>query len=119
MPVLSYVHHLCTTDQGQAYMHTLRWKDRPLPCPRCQSQAQDIGIVKVVVLHERQILAKQVIDMLPLLLGKDRLPDAQARVCRLAQVGAGSGRPGQDAWNSSKSGRGSLRQLAARWRANH
>lgn len=37
MPVLSQVHQLCNTDQGQAYSRTLRWKDRPRPCPRCQS----------------------------------------------------------------------------------
>jgi len=39
MPVLSYLHHLFTIDQCQAYSHTLRWQERPLPCPRCQSQA--------------------------------------------------------------------------------
>jgi transposase-like protein len=37
MPVLSYVHQLFTADQCQADIHTLRWKDRPLQCPRCQS----------------------------------------------------------------------------------
>jgi hypothetical protein len=37
MPVLSYVHHLCNVDRGQAYIHTLRWKNRSLQCPRCQS----------------------------------------------------------------------------------
>ena len=37
MPVLSYVHQLFNAEQCQAYMHTLRWKDRPLQCPRCQS----------------------------------------------------------------------------------
>jgi transposase-like protein len=37
MPVCSYVHHLFSTEQCQAYLHTLRWKDRPLQCPRCQS----------------------------------------------------------------------------------
>src|SRR5262245_31614202 len=37
MPVLSYVHQLFNTDQCHAYIHTLRWKDRPLQCPRCQS----------------------------------------------------------------------------------
>jgi hypothetical protein len=37
MPVLSYVHQLFNVDQCQAYIHTLRWKDRPLQCPRCQS----------------------------------------------------------------------------------
>jgi transposase-like protein len=37
MPVLSYVHQLFNVDQCQSYIHTLRWKDRPLQCPRCQS----------------------------------------------------------------------------------
>src|SRR5215472_11108376 len=37
MPVLSYVHQLFNADQCHAYIHTLRWKDRPLQCPRCQS----------------------------------------------------------------------------------
>ena len=37
MPVLSYVHQLFNAEQCQASIHTLRWKDRPLQCPRCQS----------------------------------------------------------------------------------
>ena len=37
MPVLSYLHQLFNVDQCQAYIHTLRWKDRPLQCPRCES----------------------------------------------------------------------------------
>jgi transposase-like protein len=37
MPTRSYVHHLFSLAQCQAYIHTLRWKDRPLQCPRCQS----------------------------------------------------------------------------------
>src|ERR671931_2286209 len=37
MPVLSYVHQLFNADQCHAYIHRLRWKDRPLQCPRCQS----------------------------------------------------------------------------------
>ncbi len=41
MPVLAYVHHLFNVDQCHAYIHTLRWKDRPLQCPRCQSQDVD------------------------------------------------------------------------------
>jgi hypothetical protein len=41
MPVLSYIHHLFNVDQCQAYIHTLRWKDRSLQCPRCQSQDVD------------------------------------------------------------------------------
>ena len=41
MPVLSYVHHLFNNEQCQVYIHTLRWKDRSLQCPRCQSHAVD------------------------------------------------------------------------------
>ena len=41
MPVLSYVHHLFNAEQCHAYIHTLRWQDRPLQCPRCQSQDID------------------------------------------------------------------------------
>jgi transposase-like protein len=37
MPVLSYVHQLFNAEPCQAYIHTLRWKDRLLQCPRCQS----------------------------------------------------------------------------------
>ena len=37
MPVLSHLHHLFNVEQCHAYIHTLRWKDRPLQCPRCQS----------------------------------------------------------------------------------
>jgi transposase-like protein len=38
MAVLLYIHQLFNVDQCQAYIHTLRWQDRPLPCPRCPSQ---------------------------------------------------------------------------------
>jgi primosomal protein N' len=41
MLVLSYVHELSNVVQCHAYIHTLRWKDRPLQCPRCQSQDID------------------------------------------------------------------------------
>ena len=41
MSTLSYLPHLFTSDQCQAYIHTLRWKDRSLLCPRCQSQDVD------------------------------------------------------------------------------
>jgi transposase-like protein len=37
MPGLSHLRHLVNVEQCQAYIRTLRWKDRPLPCPRCQS----------------------------------------------------------------------------------
>jgi len=38
MPILSHLHQLFNADTCHAYIHTLRWKDRPLQCPRCQSQ---------------------------------------------------------------------------------
>jgi transposase-like protein len=41
MPVLSYVHHLFDVEQCHAYIHTLRWKNRSLQCPRCQSYDVD------------------------------------------------------------------------------
>src|SRR5215831_108843 len=37
MPILSHLHQLFDVDACCAYIHTLRWKDRPLQCPRCQS----------------------------------------------------------------------------------
>ena len=37
MAVLSHLHQLFNAEQCQASIHTLRWKDRPLQCPRCQS----------------------------------------------------------------------------------
>ena len=37
MSIVSHLHHLFTPETCQAYIHTLRWKDRPLQCPRCQS----------------------------------------------------------------------------------
>lgn len=41
MPILSSLHQLFHADPCHAYLHTLRWKERPLPCPRCQSH--DVG----------------------------------------------------------------------------
>ena len=37
MAVLSHLHHLFNAEQCQADIHTLRWKNRPLQCPRGQS----------------------------------------------------------------------------------
>ena len=37
MPTLSYVHQLFSADTCQTYLGALRWKERPLQCPRCQS----------------------------------------------------------------------------------
>jgi hypothetical protein len=34
MPVLSHLHQLFNAEQCQAYIHTLRWKDRLLRCKR-------------------------------------------------------------------------------------
>ena len=41
MAMLSYVHQLFSVEQCQAYIHILRWQDRPLQCPRCHSHAVD------------------------------------------------------------------------------
>jgi hypothetical protein len=37
MPLVSHLHHLFNPETCQSYIHTLRWQDRPLQCPRCQS----------------------------------------------------------------------------------
>jgi transposase-like protein len=37
MAMVSHLHHLFHAEQCQASIHTLRWQDRPLQCPRCQS----------------------------------------------------------------------------------
>ena len=37
MSIVSYLHHLFNLETCQSSIHTLRWKDRPLQCPRCQS----------------------------------------------------------------------------------
>ena len=36
-PTHQHLHHLFNAETCQSYIHTLRWKDRPLQCPRCQS----------------------------------------------------------------------------------
>ena len=41
MPIVSHLHDLFHTETCHAYIHRLRWKDRPLQCPRCQSH--DVG----------------------------------------------------------------------------
>ena len=41
MLTLSHVPQLFSAETCQTYIHTLRWKDRPLPCPRCQSHDVD------------------------------------------------------------------------------
>jgi hypothetical protein len=37
MAMVSHLYHLFNAETCQAYIHALRWKDRPLQCPRCQS----------------------------------------------------------------------------------
>jgi transposase-like protein len=37
MSIVSHLHHLFNAETCQSYIHMLRWKDRPLQCPRCQS----------------------------------------------------------------------------------
>jgi hypothetical protein len=38
MAIVSHLHHLFNVETCQASIHTLRWKERPLQCPRCQSR---------------------------------------------------------------------------------
>src|SRR5262245_1316613 len=37
MSIVSHLHQFFSPEMCQSYIHTLRWKDRPLQCPRCQS----------------------------------------------------------------------------------
>ena len=37
MSMVSHLHYLFNPATCQSYIHRLRWKDRPLQCPRCQS----------------------------------------------------------------------------------
>jgi transposase-like protein len=41
MPALSHLHQLFNVDTCYMYIHTLRWQDRPLHCPRCHSHNVD------------------------------------------------------------------------------
>src|SRR5882724_8875635 len=41
MSVLSHLHQLFNADTCHTFIHTLRWNDRPLQCPRCHSH--DVG----------------------------------------------------------------------------
>jgi transposase-like protein len=41
MPFLANLPQLFDTQTCQVYIHDLRWRDRPLQCPRCQSH--DVG----------------------------------------------------------------------------
>ena len=37
MSIVAHLHQLFNADTCPSYIHTLRWKDRPLQCPRCRS----------------------------------------------------------------------------------
>src|SRR5262249_15422820 len=37
MSLVSHLHHLFNAEPCQSSIHTLRWKERPRQCPRCQS----------------------------------------------------------------------------------
>ena len=37
MAMVSHLHQFFNAEMCQSYIHTLRRKDRPLQCPRCQS----------------------------------------------------------------------------------
>ena len=37
MSIVSHLHQRFNAETCQSSIHTLRWKDRPLQCPRCQS----------------------------------------------------------------------------------
>ena len=37
MSIVSHLHQFFNAEMCQSYIHTLRWKDRPLQCPRCLS----------------------------------------------------------------------------------
>jgi transposase-like protein len=41
MSVFSHLHQLFNVDTCDMYIHTLRWQDRPLHCPRCHSHDVD------------------------------------------------------------------------------
>jgi transposase len=41
MLTLSHIHQLFSIETCHTYIHALRWKDRPLQCPRCQSHDVD------------------------------------------------------------------------------
>jgi hypothetical protein len=38
MSIVSHLHHFFHAETCQSYIHTLRWKDRPLQCPRPRSR---------------------------------------------------------------------------------
>ncbi len=41
MLTLAHLHQLFSRETCQTYLHALRWKDRPLQCPRCHSHDVD------------------------------------------------------------------------------
>ncbi len=38
MSIISHLHQLFNEETCQTYLHKLRWKDRPLQCPHCESE---------------------------------------------------------------------------------
>jgi len=38
MSIISHLHQLFNEEMCQAYLHQLRWKDRPKACPHCESE---------------------------------------------------------------------------------
>jgi hypothetical protein len=44
MAVLSHLHQLFNAEQCQAFIHTLRWKDRPLQCGPPVANGQKLAV---------------------------------------------------------------------------
>ena len=43
MSIVSHLHHLFHPETCQSYIHTLRWKDRPLQCPAVRASTSVPG----------------------------------------------------------------------------
>jgi hypothetical protein len=43
MSIVSHLHHFFNVETCQSSIHTLRWNDRPLQCPRCEESAKYRG----------------------------------------------------------------------------
>ena len=52
MAMLSHVHQLFSAAHCHAYIHTLRWKDRLLQCPRCQGCKRTFNDLTATLLHQ-------------------------------------------------------------------
>ena len=53
MSIVSHLHHFFHAETCQSYIHTLRWKDRPLQCPQCQSSTSAPGARTIPCQDER------------------------------------------------------------------